>query len=247
MSSQGRRVWLTPKRAIPLLTILAAFAADVLSLFGVIEFDLPEQIIIAVLGLIAVDALVERLEILEKLEQKLNRLPEGQLLRTRSQMVSVEVQAAQAAEICILAVSATDLIHRYQNFLEQKVGEGCQMRVILLDPECEAVRVRDLQIQPWMRSAEDIEISLNALRVLMGKEKAQVEVHLTEVFLGYSIFAVDLSRPNGTMVVDFHTYRKGPDTRPHLYLTPDSSGHWFDFYKDQFETVWRDGHVWQPA
>jgi hypothetical protein len=64
--------WIKPSRFIPLLTILGAGTAIIFSLFGIIGLSVAENIILALLALLAVDALIERLSILERIETKLS-------------------------------------------------------------------------------------------------------------------------------------------------------------------------------
>ena len=55
--------WIKPNRLVPLLTILGAGTVLTLSLLGAIAFNLFENITIALLALLAVDALTERLSV----------------------------------------------------------------------------------------------------------------------------------------------------------------------------------------
>jgi len=70
----GWKQWLRPSRLVPLLTILAAGVAIVLSFLKLIQLSVAEEIVIALLALLAVDALNERLSLLERMRAKLGDL-----------------------------------------------------------------------------------------------------------------------------------------------------------------------------
>jgi hypothetical protein len=237
--------WFKRKRVLPLLTISMALLANGFSLIGVIELTIAEQIIIAILALIAIDALIERLDILERLEEKLSTSNTTFALRSRNDLIAADKQAAHAVEICILAVSAISLSVRHLSFFEQKIRAGCRLRVILLDPTCDALNTWNL-VEKWMNTANDIQASLMAFTELMEVKDANVEIRLTKVFLPYSLFISDLTRPSASMVVEYHTYKTALDDRPHIFLTPESSNHWFTFYRNQFELTWAEAKSWQP-
>ena len=58
-------------------------------------------------------------DVLEKIETKLNNLSVMQTLMPRSQMISVEEQAANATEIAVGAISGISLGYRHVDFFEK--------------------------------------------------------------------------------------------------------------------------------
>ena len=91
--------WLAPDRLIPSLTILGAGVAIVLSLIKAIQLTTAEEIIIALLALISVDALNERLSLLEKIEARLHSLGTENTLKSRNDLKSPVEKAKYASEI----------------------------------------------------------------------------------------------------------------------------------------------------
>jgi hypothetical protein len=65
----------------------------------VIKLSMAENIIIALLALLAVDALSERLNILERVDAKLSNLAVGQTLRRRRDIPTPTSHARHATEI----------------------------------------------------------------------------------------------------------------------------------------------------
>jgi hypothetical protein len=243
ISQPLHKQWFKPSRLIPLLTILGAGAAIVLSLLNILALSLAEDIIIALLALLAVDALIERLSLLEKIEAKLGGLLVGQTLRKRDRLPPVEEQASHASEICVAAMSGIALISRHYGFFEKKLKSGCSIRIILLNPACSALQTLDLLSKvPVART--DTTSSLEYLRGLLQLHgtNGRCNIRLSNVFLPFSLFAVDLSKESGSMVIEFLTYRMPFSERPHIFLTQAESPYWFDFYKQRFEQAWSDAH-----
>lgn len=237
--------WLKPGRLLPMLTILGAGVAIVLSLFGIIALNLAENIIIALLGLLAIDAFSERLNVLEGIENKLSGLSAGQTLRMRTEVPPVDIHAAHAQEICFVAISGISLRVRYFGFLEKKIKDGCRVRIILLDPDGLGVQACDLISRVTIAQA-DIRSTLETFRGLvpLGKDKGKFEVRLSKAFIPFTLQAVDPQKESGSMVVEFHTYKKTLNERPHVFLTALDHPQWFDFYREQFEQAWLESTDW---
>ena len=103
---------------IPLLTILEAGISIVLSLIGAINLnETADRIIIALLALVAVDALNERLNVFEKIEARLSYLSSDRGLKGRYAMQKPVDQAANSPEICLCVVHGTSIIFPYAWFL----------------------------------------------------------------------------------------------------------------------------------
>ncbi|MCL4295057.1 MAG: hypothetical protein KJ077_04990 [Anaerolineae bacterium] len=241
------RQWLKPSRLIPLLTILGAGVALILSLLGLINLSVAENIVIALLGLLAIDALSERLSLLERIEKKLSNLSVEQTLRTRNDIPSLEEQAGYASEICILAVSGITLV-RHIAFFESKLRDGCKIRIVLLDPDGPS-------LQTWKRldsrvpnTESEITTTLQYFKQLIqvNKAKGRCEIRLLDVFLPFSMFATDISKETGTILLAYHVYQSAPGERPHVYLTLQDSSYWYDFYRRQFEQAWSNAAIWTP-
>ena len=247
ISRSGFKAWLRPGRLIPILTILGAGIALVLSLLNIIALTIAENIIVALLALLAVDALTERLSILERLDTKMRLISFNEGLRKRSEIPLVEEQAANAYEICILAVSAISLIIRYLSFFENILMKGSSIRVILLNPGSESLNAWKLQMKVTT-TVSDINSSLEMLRGIMQATdaKGECEIRLSEVFVPFSMVATDIHHESGSMVVEYHTYRTTLSERPHILLAPSENPYWFNFYREQFEQLWSDSKLWSP-
>jgi hypothetical protein len=237
--------WKRPERIIPVLTILAAGIAILLSTLEIIDLSIADEIVIGLLALLAVDALTERLSLLDSIKDELRRIAGPPSLQSKQDIPKVEHQARRASEISVIAISAAGLTVKHLSFFEERIAHGCTLRMILVDPRSpflEALNRQDRQ----PTSETDIEATLRNFSYLVQDttRAGSCQIRLLDVFLPFSMFAVDLDNNDGSMVVEFHVYKGTSRERPHVLMTPDSSPQWYHFFKKQFEEAWNNAIEW---
>ncbi|MCK6622652.1 MAG: hypothetical protein L6Q94_19355 [Calditrichia bacterium] len=246
--SKGFKFWFKPQRILPLLTIVGAGLVLVFSMLEVIKLSVADSIIIALLALIAIDSIVERLSILENIEGKINNTFGGKSLRSRTELWDFEKHSAHASEICILAISAISMSGRFAHIFENKVRSGCKIKIILLNPQSESLKSLELTNRD-QAAVHDIKASLAAFEPLIKikNRNGKCEIRLSDAFLPFSLVALNLSRDSGEMVVEYHSYKSPFGEQPHVFLTTKDNAHWYKFYRDQFEKAWNDSVLWKPT
>lgn len=239
--------WLRPGRLVPLVTAAAAMAVGLLLVSGKLPDAQVEGIIVIILGVIAFDALTERLTVLEKIEGRLEGLSGGGSLRGRERLQHPKLWISRAGAIDVAGISAISLTTVYGSFLEEQVREGCRFRFLLLDPASDAVATWKSMVRETDAVEEDIQRSLQHLGSLRARAASpdQVEVRLARVFPPFSLFAVEPARKRGTMIVELHAHRAAVDQRPHLHLVRQQDEVWFSFFLTQFEALWEEAEPWQ--
>lgn len=240
--------WLKPNRIVPVLTVLGAGTALVLEMLGIFEFTIFEQIVIGLLAFLSIDGLTERITILESIEEKLHNIPIGQNFRQRIDIPKIEEQTSQAREIIIMAASAVTVTTNYAHYFEEKMKQGCKFKIVLLNPDGPSMKSWVL-LNKLPTAEQDIRQSLEQIRKLaqIGHNNGYFSVRLIDVFLPYSMFAVDLnSKKNGSIVIEFHGYKLGSRERPHVYLTYKNTPDWYNNFYDQFNHVWSESVPWIP-
>jgi len=225
---------------IGILTISGAGCAIILSLLKIIDLTRAEEIIITLLGLIAIDALIERLHILEKIESKLDREKYKGILRKRVDIITPDKMAKNASSIHALTISAYSIGVPYIDFYENKLKEGCDIRFILLDPNSKFLNALNQQNLDYIETKNHIDSSLRVLKPLSKSKnyKGKFEIRLSEVYFPFSMVGVDFGKETGKMSVEFHCYKVPLDSRPHIFLEKESDTYWFNFYQNQFELAW---------
>jgi len=233
--------WLKIGRLIPLLTISAAAIVGILSLLGRLQVTMAEGVIIALLTLLSIDALVERLSLLEKIDACLEGLPQPEQLRDRSKLIRIEHLANDAKEIYAAGISLVSIIPPYVDFYMQKLNEGCDLRFLLLNPKSNAVTAWDQELLS-QTTKNEIETSLKVLKELIAvkNSKGKCEVRLSRAHLPFSLVIVDGQKDYGKMTVEMLVYKKNLHDRPHMVLTKLGNYRWFQFFHNQFESLWLD-------
>lgn len=227
---------------IGILTISGAGCAIILSLLKIIDLTRAEEIIITLIGLIAIDALIERLNILEKIESKLDLQQYKPALRKRVEVITPDKMAKNASSFYVMAISACSIAIPYVELYESKLKEGCNIRIILLSPKSRYLNAVDLQNLDNIQTKLHIDSALEALTPLEKKRnyKGKFEIRLSEVFFPFSIVGVDFEKSSGKMTVEYHCYKVPLDSRPHIFLEKEKDPFWFGFYQNQFELAWAD-------
>ncbi|CAN0569296.1 unnamed protein product, partial [Laminaria digitata] len=182
----------------------------------------------------------------DKIDNDLSAVARGPLLKTRKEIITPAEHAQHASEVCILAVHGTAAILFNRGFFEEKIKHGCSFRVILVDPQSPALVTFGKMVDE-NKTPHEIEVTLEVLEKMAEKAGASgsCEVRFLPVFLPFSMFAVDLSKRTGSMIVEYHPYRLAGDQRPHLHLKTIENPHWFEYYRQQFEKAWNDGETWK--
>jgi hypothetical protein len=229
--------WLRPGRLVPLVTILGAGATIVLDLFRIVELSTAEEVIIALLALLAIDALTERIGVLERIESKL-RVGGVRLQDRNSFAESLEKRWARASEVCLLASNLVGIVTHYRDLMAERAKEGCRFRMIILDPE-----FLDLDGLPvsWYGSGrkESLQYAIHTIdRIRRRVGRDRVEVRYTAFPSPYSLLMIDPGTASGEVQVELYTHGRNTQERPHFVLTQDTDSYWYDFFRREFELVW---------
>lgn len=172
-------------------------------------------------------------------------------LRTRDELPYLPVAAAGASEILVCAISGVSIIAPLSHFWETILCKGCNLRILLLDPESSAVATWET-LGRFAFAATDVRRSLDNLHEIRrqvgskGISPTRCVIRLSETYLPCSMIIVDPGREGGWMLVEYHAYKAALGERPHILLRRDKDPHWFEFYKSQFEKLWDASPEWDP-
>jgi len=236
-------------RIVPIVTVSAAASALVLGQLGFVQMTVAEQVIVGLLALLAIDAFAERIGILRRIEVLVSEANSVPALWPRTEIPRPDRFAKNASTIDVLAVSAVSIVTQFRGFYRERLEHGCRIRVLILDPDSEAavIHARQALVEQLAQPEEVLRMhvrsTIAALVPLLKSERSHsgsIELRLSPIFAPFSLVGVDLEKDSGAIVVEFHTYRTDIDTRPHVVLDRQRQGHWFGFFRDQFEIVWND-------
>ena len=145
------------------------------------------------------------------------------------------------AEIGILVFSGLFLpeqVPQLVRLFKEKATQGAKVRILLGDPESDAVRNRGSEEGIGDAMASKVRNVLAFYRPLEGVNGVSVKFHSTTLY--NSIYRFD-----NEMLVNTHAYGFPAAHAPVLHLRRLSSGELFDTYADSFDRVWSGGKpVW---
>jgi hypothetical protein len=229
------------------LTIVASLVLVGLNLLGLASDAWIAPLTLTVLALLAIGLLVTRHHISRQLRNL--ALYTGTGLRPRANMASFRQEGKDATEIVVVGISLVSAVIPHLDYLEQKMQRGCKLRFLLLNPQSVGMQAYNLASNiPNVQ--HDVEQTLNALAVLMQLEKTtkgKCEVRLSEVLLPVGISAFDPNKEGGFMNVEILGYKRHPGDRPHVLLIRARDEKWFDYFRSQYESIWKDSTPWRPA
>ena len=233
--------WLNLRRIIPLLTILGAGAAIILAMLGIVNLSIAEGIIVTLLALLASDALTERIGILERIERSLNTRVRCLKLEDRKGFpVSLEERLANAKQVYLLGVNLHGIVSQYQGLFSMRAQDGCQFKFITTAPEFYGLGVPT----SWYGSQKEKNPALNLTKDTIKKlirkvGQDEVELRYTPCPPPYTLLIIDPDKSGGEVQVEFYTYEGNPHKRPHFILKRDIDPRWYDFFREEFDLVWK--------
>jgi hypothetical protein len=237
--------WLRLRRIVPLATITVALALGIADLTGYVPLKNRDGLIVAMLALLALDALVERVSVVDAIERRLANLETPTILRDRSTLTQMTTMAVGAKEIAACGITLATLVPTHHDFWREKLQRGVSLRFMMVDPDKAAW-------QTWCEnqrtpSPGDLTFALNSLVSLMTESyPGKIEVRLSPEILPVSISGVDFGSENGRMNVELVFTRTDLPRRPHVHLTKMASPEWFGFFANIYEDLWSRSRVWTP-
>lgn len=224
--------WLVLGRLIPVITVVLAVGVSISPLFGfAINTEQLQSIVVVLLGLLAVNALTERLTMLERIESRLPLLNEYTQLRERAQLKPLAESAPNCRELWMISVSASAVFPSKFAYFDKLAKGGATVRVVLVNPDGPGLRAWE----QWVTvsdTQEEIRTSLKYLQQLKV-----VDVKLSDTVLPFSMMMFDPNAQQGWAIVEYHGF-KVTTHRPHVLLRNDARDEWFENYKRQFIELW---------
>lgn len=243
MPSDEWRGWLRVRRLVPLTTMAIGIGAGIANLLGRCSPQVIQDVIVAMLSLIAFDAIIERVQIMDKIDRRLAKLDAPAILRDRSEMIPLERLAYGGDDIAACGISLISLIGPHRDYLASRIDKGAKFRLIVLDQASNAWKAwHEAQQIP---NPEDVAITLRTLEPLVRCGKG-IEVRLAPWHLPVSLVIVDGKRETGRMNVEVAFTALSLPRRPHMYLNRSADPEWFDFFLERFDYLWSISKVWTP-
>ncbi|MBD0326059.1 MAG: hypothetical protein ICV68_06500 [Pyrinomonadaceae bacterium] len=245
--------------------ILGAVGLTLLAL-GIIPEKYSTTVILALLGLLAFDALVERVGYLEKMEASLADLKKEVAEGNKTLRATIDAEKARFAnrealnaresfetflrrgsDILISGLTLAGTVGPNLKFFEGRVREGATLRFLMLNGQDEkllelAALAHGVSVKALRSGIESSLAALDELKRKVGAEKADsIEIRLLKTLPTASITTVGLPRGqsfmSGLMRCELYIYQTGVNERPAFQLTP-ADDIIFSQYKTAVEELW---------
>jgi hypothetical protein len=122
------------------------------------------------------------------------------------------------------------------------------VHVVVLDPNASetvartAHRFSDSLDFSSRRFAQSLDAVIGRLEAMARwPHQGEFSYRLLDHNPGFSLVAIDPTKRAGTLIVEFHAvHNESSAARMHLTLTRSISAHWYSYWMDQFEHIWRN-------
>src|SRR6266511_3051224 len=139
-----RPTWLKLDLLAPIATIFGAASATFLHSYGIIKLTAGEGFIIGLIAILAIDALIERVKILNEIRNDIKGIiirnaTLQDIFQPRTAQRPLEDRLATAKSIDIAAPSLLAITTSHHELLLKKANEGCKIRLLLQNPNNEVL------------------------------------------------------------------------------------------------------------
>ena len=262
-SEKTWKEWTKFQRIIPLTTAAMAFIAVAAANLGFLVLSVSEQIILTILGLLAVDALVERMRILDKIRVGLTSLigdtKHQPILEWETDLLqknSLTQILNNTTELFVSGGSLISILSGQQESIRQWLSTTTNAKLFLILENPNSARKGRTPVWSSLLTdqntkttedreiyAQDIEKSLIIITNLKREFNERVEVRLTDQVPSLTIMIIDRRKAR----VFLNLYRGGPEKRPVFELSLKRHSAWFELFNQRYyDQLWDASAVWLP-
>lgn len=243
------------RNVAPLVIIVGALLGTLMQKPLGLERD---QLLLALLAFLAIDALVERLELLTNIEQDVealknsmeSRLGAREFLCYRKDFPRLEhIIASAKRDIWVSGVTLDSMV-AFAGVFQSRLKDGLKLRFLAIDPDGDAVQeASEYLLSTPEDLAERVRANLDTLfRRLAQGEAEQVQIRVTNRRPSLGYFVVDATDNTGHMSVMAYLYQtQTTDQLPMMLLRKGIDPHWYDVYLRDLQTLWDDATEWRPS
>ena len=237
-----------------ILVLTLVFVAF-LGIFGVPQIlgVTSEQIVLLLLGVLALDMLIERLGYLERIENKLSELANkiqpkisiDSLFLPRGKMGSFEPRISAGNDIWVASRTLQTFMKEYEDFIQNAARQGKKFKFLLVNPEnYQALNaiVNTRTGGEYSHVSSAITEALDIMkRIRDNVPSGSIEIKIAN-FVPLNLFRiVDPNKETGEIIIEYYGYKISTARRKHFVVNKKRDPETFSFYLDQFEQMWNDG------
>jgi hypothetical protein len=148
-------------------------------------------------------------------------------------------------EVWIYGPTAVNVLVNAPAIKTKVLARGGRVRVIVQDPDSEAVRFTKIQLDDTLDFGHTLTSSIATLRKMRGW--GNCEYRLLSFNPGFSLVVVNPTQPDGFLLLELHGFANDTITeRMHVRISRAESLRWFDYWTSRFEGMWDLSRVPEP-
>ncbi len=251
--------WFIIEYGPTIFTISFAIYVIALAQTKTLPTDTILQWILAILGLLATSELIERLRKIRFIEENTTKTLEvvqkivlghsaEEFLRDRRAYKPLQETLAPARQIFFLGPSLVNIFSQWSGFLQhEKLNKhGAIIQALLLDANCAAVTSAAQYMGETVEAVRrDIEHTLSEIEIIVksGIRAGSIEARTISFNTNFSMLILDPEESDGKVFVEFIGYNTRLYVRPHIELTRQRDGIWYDYFLHEYNKLWRDSQI----
>lgn len=218
------------------ITVIVALSLTLLNVLGLASQATIAPMTLAVLGLIAVNSLVNR----HRIDEALNvvRTNSGTFFRDFPE--GWQLQLEQSKETWIVGANLSRTVVTYFSLFEQKVKRGDSINFLLIAPDGNAFKYSGMRRRESGYEEQNLALiraSLKSLAELKRMAPTKVSIRVIDYPLSFGCFALDPNTASGSLYMSYYPFKTSGGSVPKVILT--SRDHeWYEHFKSEMHDLW---------
>lgn len=225
----------------------------VLGALSLFQLQLVTALTLGTLALLLQGTLSTR-RTLGNVNQSIQTFKRGQsaeaFLKDRDAYSPLKETIVVARKICLIGPTLINIFSSASKQVNIKLQQGAVIQVLLLNPASPAVdSAAQCMNEPIENLRRDIERTLLYVEdwFRIGIGKGSFEVRLMSAHPNFSMVLIDPEEPQGRMILEIIGYHGGLTERPHIELTRERDGRWYEYFLQQYHKLWEDSGIWRTS
>ncbi|HLO18791.1 MAG TPA: hypothetical protein VK206_28425 [Anaerolineales bacterium] len=151
--------------------------------------------------------------------------------------IPIQERLEKAQTVHLLGLNLVNFVVQNQDIVELKALGGCKFKIVTLSPDFFQYKELFPGWHGGLRRKDDLELALRNIKHMMEKSE-NIQVRFLSFPPPFSLLAFNPDRPEGEVQIEFYTYEKDANKRPHFILKYSDNEKWFGFFRSEFEKAW---------
>jgi hypothetical protein len=231
----------------PIVVIFGAASAPFLNSYSVVPLTKGEEFIVGLIAVLAIDALIERVKVLNEIRIDVKRIATRNaslqdIFQPRTLLGPLEDRLANAKSIDIAGPSLNAIAKSQHELLLKKAGEGCKIRLLLLSPHNETLMKNSYSlvasITPEEQKGEIISSLDRFVNNNLYLQSGTFQIRTYDYPFPHGILITNSDLPSGELRVEMYIPGRRPNRTPGFTVHKATDPERFDEFAREFNDLW---------